>query len=120
MTVTTGNPPGAAPVDDPLLVFLRAFTDVRRLRLLEVLAGQELTAAGCGARLGVAAGELAAPLSELVSRNCITLRLANGVARYRMSDPRLAEILALSHALAVERSDRLGTCSQAGPGKEKD
>jgi hypothetical protein len=98
-------------------MFLRAFTDVGRLRLLEVLTGHELTAAGCGARLGVAVGELAAPLSDLVGRGCVTQRLVNGAARYRISDPRLAEMLSLSRALAVERSDRLGTCGQVGLGE---
>lgn len=115
--MATDYPPGADAAGDPLLAFLRALTDARRLRVLELLVGQELTAAGCGARLGVASGELAVALSDLVDRGCVALRLVNGVARYRISDPRLAEVLSLSRVLALERSDQLGSCSQARPGK---
>jgi hypothetical protein len=87
--------------------------DGPRLRLLELLAGQELTAVACGDRLGIPAGELISPLSDLVRRGCVTRRRVGGVHHYRSCDPRIAELLSLSRALALDRSDRLRTCGQA-------
>ncbi|HEY3953191.1 MAG TPA: helix-turn-helix domain-containing protein [Streptosporangiaceae bacterium] len=108
-----GSPPVPGPGDARLLAFLCALADSPRQRLLESLAGRELTAAGCAERLGIPAGELIGPLSDLVRRGCVGLRRIGGVNHYRIRDPRIEELLSLSRALALDRSDRLGTCGQA-------
>ncbi|MGH3157392.1 MAG: ArsR/SmtB family transcription factor [Streptosporangiaceae bacterium] len=108
-----GSAPVPAPADERLLAFLCALADGPRLRLLELLTGQELTAVACGDRLGIPAGELISPLSDLVSRGCVTLRRVGGVNHYHICDPRIEELLSLSQALALDRSDRLRTCGQA-------
>jgi DNA-binding transcriptional ArsR family regulator len=106
-----GSPP--APGDERLLAFLRALADGPRQRLLAALAGQELTATACADRLGIPAGELISPLSDLVRRGYVGLRRIGGVNHYHVRDPRITELLSLSRALALDRSDRLGACGQA-------
>lgn len=105
-----GSSSGPGRGDEPLLAFLRALADDTRLRILELLAGHELTAAACGTRLGVPADAIVSQLCDLVSRGCITLRRVYGVDHYRISDPRMEEVLSLSRVLALDRSDRLRTC----------
>lgn len=107
-----GSSSGPGPGDEPLLALLRALADDTRLRILELLAGQELTAAACSVRLGMPADAIVSQLRDLVGRGCITLRRVDGMDHYRVTDPRVEEVLSLSRVLALDRSDRLRTCDR--------
>ncbi len=93
----------------------RALGDPTRLRILEALLEGERTVSELVALIG-------APQSR-VSNHLACLkwcRLAEGERRgrrivYRVSDPRLAELLALSRQVAAEHAEHLVTCKRIGP-----
>lgn len=95
--------------------YFRALGDPTRLRILGALLERERTVSELVDLIG-------APQSR-VSNHLACLkwcRLAEAERRgrqvvYRVSDPRLAELLAAASSLAAEHAEHLATCRRIGP-----
>jgi DNA-binding transcriptional ArsR family regulator len=92
--------------------FFRALGDPTRLRLLEFLLDAEHTVSECVARVGLSQGRVSTHLGCLADCGYVQVRRAGRHAHYRVSDPRVAQLVALAHALAAEHCDDLSACAR--------
>jgi len=93
-----------------LAKFFRALGDATRLRLLEYLLESEHTVSECVEHVGLAQGRVSAHLACLADCGYLEVRRSGRYAYYRVTDPRVAEIVRLAHRLAAANAAALASC----------
>lgn len=90
--------------------FFRALGDPTRLRLLEFLLHDEHTVTECVVHIGLSQGRVSTHLQCLSDCGYVDLRREGRFAYYRVSDPRVADLVTLAHSLAAENTAALAVC----------
>ena len=98
------------PTDDELSVTFAALSDPTRLRLLEFLLHAEHTVGECVAQVGLAQGRVSAHLGCLADCGYVGARRDGRHTFYRVTDPRVADLVMLAHALAADNAAALAQC----------
>ncbi len=119
------DPEGTVPrrlLPDPLggalmAKFFRALGDPTRLGLVAFCATQERSGTDCVTRAGLSQGRVSAHLGCLVSCGLLTLRRQGRFAYYRVTDPRVLELLQLSQEVAVDHATAIAACTRVGPAR---
>lgn len=100
---------------DVVAKFFRALGDPTRLRLLEFLLTTEHTVSECIAHVGLSQGRVSAHLACLADCGYVAARRDGRFAHYRVTDPRVADLVVLARALAADNSAALAACERVGP-----
>jgi|SRR5579875_147008 len=112
--VETSVPP--VPSDpggrDLLARFYRALGDPTRLALLAFCAEAERTGNECVDHAGLSQGRVSAHLGCLVSCGLLEVRRAGRFAYYRVTDPRVAELVALGASIVSEHAAGVAACAR--------
>lgn len=95
--------------------FFRALGDPARLRLLEFLLHEEHTVGECVAHVGLSQGRVSTHLGCLADCGYVQLRRDGRFARYRVTDPRVAELVLLARSLAADNAAALAACMRITP-----
>lgn len=95
--------------------FFRALGDPTRLRLLEFLLTTEHTVSECVAHVGLSQGRVSAHLACLADCGYVAARRDGRFAHYRVTDPRVADLVVLARALAADNSAALAACERVAP-----
>lgn len=102
--------PGPCTHPDTVARFFRALGDPTRLKLLEFILGGERTSADCVAYAGVSQPRVSVHLSCLTDCGYITARRDGRRLRYRIGDPRVADLIVLARSLAADNATALTCC----------
>jgi DNA-binding transcriptional ArsR family regulator len=109
------------PADDDGVVtvakFFRALGDPTRLRLLEFLLDQERTVGECVMHIGLSQGRVSTHLACLAGCGYVQVRRERRFAFYRVTDPRVIELVTLARALAADNYAALVACMNIGDEK---
>lgn len=97
--------------------FFRALGDPARLRLLEFLLDQEHTVTECVAHVGLSQGRVSTHLGCLSDCGYATVRRDGRFAYYRVTEPRVAELVLLARSLAADNAAALAACVRIAPGR---
>ena len=112
MPVVPGVP--GVPVDpagrELMAKFYRALGDPTRLDLLRFCAERERTGTECTERTRLSQGRVSAHLACLVSCGLLSLRRQGRFAHYRMSDPRVAELIGLGRDVVADHALSIAAC----------
>src|SRR5262245_29333501 len=81
--------------------FFRALGDPVRLRLLEFLLHDEHTVTECVAHVGLSQGRVSTHLACLSDCGYVAVRREGRFAHYKVSDPRVADLVLLARSLAA-------------------
>jgi DNA-binding transcriptional ArsR family regulator len=95
--------------------FFRALGDPVRLRLLEFLLDEEHTVSECVAHIGLSQGRVSTHLACLSDCGYVQARRQGRFAHYRVSDPRVAELVLLARSLAADNAAALAACMRITP-----
>jgi DNA-binding transcriptional ArsR family regulator len=95
--------------------FFRALADPSRLRLLEYLLDEEHSVGECVAQVGLAQGRVSTHLACLADCGYVQARRDGRRTLYRVTDPRVAELVTYAHALAADNTAALAACTRIGP-----
>jgi DNA-binding transcriptional ArsR family regulator len=95
--------------------FFRALGDPVRLRLLEFLLHEEHTVSECVAHIGLSQGRVSTHLACLSDCGYVQVRRQGRFAHYRVSDPRVAELVLLARSLAADNAAALAACMRITP-----
>lgn len=106
--------------------FFRALGDPTRLRLLEFLLHEEHTVSECVAHIGLSQGRVSSHLACLADCGYVEQRREGRYSHYRVTDPRVADLVMLARALAADNTAALAACMRianptvttAGDGRE--
>lgn len=90
--------------------FFRALGDSTRLRLLEFLLDGEHVVSDCVAHAGLSQGRVSAHLACLADCGRVTARREGRWCYYRVTDPRVADLVILARSLAADNCAALSTC----------
>lgn len=90
--------------------FFRALGDPTRLRLLEFVLHEEKTVSQCIEHVGLAQGRVSTHLACLADCGFVQLRRDGRFAYYRVTDPRVAELVLLGRALSADNVAALSEC----------
>jgi DNA-binding transcriptional ArsR family regulator len=101
-------PPGDAVA--VVAKFFRALGDPTRLRLLEFLLNEEHSVSECVAHVGLAQGRVSTHLACLADCGYVAARRDGRHTRYKVADPRVAQLVLLAHALAADNHEALCAC----------
>lgn len=107
--------PGDAAGVEMVARFFRALGDPTRLRLLEFLLPGEHTVSECVERAGLSQGRVSAHLACLADCGYVQTRREGRFAYYRVSDPRVADLVLLARALAADNAAALAACARIVP-----
>jgi len=114
----TRNPVGLLPPDEPgravLAKFFKALADPSRLRLLQFLLTDEHTVSECVQHIGLAQGRVSSHLACLADCGYVTVRREGRFAYYRVTDPRVADLVMLGRALSADNANALVACVRIG------
>lgn len=97
---------------DLVAKFFRALGDASRLRLLEFLLHDEHTVSECVEHVGLSQGRVSTHLACLAECGYVQARRDGRFAYYKVTDPRVAEVVVLAHALAADNSAMLAACTR--------
>jgi ArsR family transcriptional regulator, cadmium/lead-responsive transcriptional repressor len=95
--------------------YFRVLGDPTRLRMLEALFEGERTVAELVSITGAPRTRISNHLACLKWCRFVTARRQGRHVVYRVADPRVADLLALSKGLSVERCGYLARCRRIGP-----
>lgn len=95
--------------------FFRALGDPTRLRLLEFLLGGEHTVSECVAHVGLSQSRVSTHLACLADCGYVAARREGRHSRYRVTDPRVAELIVLARSLAADNCTALAACRRIEP-----
>lgn len=90
--------------------FFRALGDPTRLRLLEFLLHDEHTVTECVDRVGLSQGRVSTHLACLADCGYVEQRRDGRYSHYRVTDPRVADLVVLARALAADNTASLAAC----------
>ena len=93
--------PEAAGGVEVVARFFRALGDPARLRLLEFLLGGERTVTECVAQIGLSQGRVSSHLACLAGCGYVEGRREGRFTRYRVADPRVADLVVLARSMAA-------------------
>lgn len=113
--VARTQPPGdAGDSDDAAIVskFFRALGDPTRLRLLEFLLHEEHSVSDCVAHAGLSQPRVSIHLACLADCGYITPRREGRWCYYRVTDPRVARLVAMAQDLARDNCAALAACGR--------
>ncbi len=96
--------------------YFRVLGDPTRLHMLETLLGGERTVAELVSVTGAPRSRISNHLACLKWCRFVTARRQGRHVVYRVADPRVADLLALSKGLSDERCGYLARCRRIGPG----
>jgi DNA-binding transcriptional ArsR family regulator len=118
-------PPAVAAVVPPvppdqagrelLARFYRALGDPTRLALLSFCAEAERTGTDCVVHAGLSQGRVSAHLSCLVDCGLLEVRRAGRFAYYRVTDPRVRELVALGASVVADHAASIAACARVAP-----
>lgn len=100
--------------------FFRALGDPARLRLLEFLLDEEHTVTECIAHIGLSQGRISTHLSCLSDCGYVQLRRHGRYAYYRVTDPRVAELVLLARSVAADNAAALAACMRISPANREE
>jgi DNA-binding transcriptional ArsR family regulator len=121
MTVTGGRAAARRPARllprEPaglgvVVKFFRALADPTRLRLLEFLLDGERSVTECVELVGLAQGRLSSHLACLADCGFVGVRREGRYSYYRVVDPRVADLVMLTHSLAADNAAALAACTR--------
>lgn len=92
--------------------FFRALGDPTRLRLLEFLLGGEHSVSECVAHAGLSQGRVSTHLACLADCGYIQTRRDGRWCYYRVTDPRVADLVVLARSLAAANCTALHDCQR--------
>ncbi len=95
-----------------LAKFFRALGDPTRLMLLEFLVGQEHTVTECVRVAGLSQGRVSSHMGCLADCGYVTSRRQGRHTYYRVTDPRVAELVLLARSLAADNTAALALCAR--------
>jgi DNA-binding transcriptional ArsR family regulator len=95
--------------------FFRAMGDSVRLRLLEFLLNDEHTVTECVAHIGLSQGRISTHLGCLSDCGYVQVRREGRFGYYRVTDPRVAEMVMLARSLAADNTATLAACMRITP-----
>lgn len=90
--------------------FFRALGDPTRLLLLEFLLAGEHTVSECVAHAGLSQGRISTHLACLADCGYIEARRDGRWCYYRVTDPRVADLVVLARSLAADNCSALTAC----------
>lgn len=90
--------------------FFRALGDPGRLRLLEFLVRDEHTVTECVAYVGLSQGRVSTHLGCLLDCGYVEARREGRFTYYRVSDPRVAELVVLARSVVADNAAALAAC----------
>ena len=95
--------------------FFRALGDPARLRLLEFLLGGEHTVTECVRRIGLSQGRVSSHLACLAGCGYVEGRREGRFTWYKVSDPRVADLVVLARSMAADNAAALAACVHIAP-----
>lgn len=95
-----------------LAKFFKALSDPSRLRLLQFLLAEEHTVGECVGHVGLAQGRVSAHLACLADCGYVTVRREGRFSYYRVTDPRVADLVVLGRALSADNAAALDACAR--------
>nr|VTP01958.1 putative HTH-type transcriptional regulator/MT0088 [Mycobacterium riyadhense] len=95
--------------------FFRALGDPVRLRLLEFLLHDEHTVTECVGHVGLSQGRVSAHLACLSDCGYVRLRRAGRFSYFKVTDPRVGELVLLARSLAADNTAALAACMRISP-----
>lgn len=90
--------------------FFRALGDPARLRLLEFLLGGERTVTECVRQIGLSQGRVSSHLACLAGCGYVEGRRDGRFTRYKVADPRVADLVVLARSMAADNAAALAAC----------
>ena len=90
--------------------FYRALGDPTRLDLLEFCAEGERTGSECVERTGLSQGRVSAHLACLVTCGLVSVRRQGRFAYYRVTDPRVAELVGIGQEVVADHAASIAAC----------
>ena len=108
--------PPTAITPEVVARFFRALSDPTRLRLLEFLLDSEHTVTECVEHVGLSQGRVSTHLACLADCCYVRVRRQGRFAYYKVSDPRVATLVTLAHALAADNAGGLAVCERLEAG----
>jgi DNA-binding transcriptional ArsR family regulator len=106
VTLLPSEPTGRAVIAK----FFRALGDPTRLRLLEFLLQEEKSVSECVEHVGLAQSRVSTHLACLADCGFVTMRREGRYVYYRVTDPRVAELVLLGRALSADNVAALSDC----------
>lgn len=100
---------------DTVAKFFRALGEPARLRLLEFILAGERSVSDCVAHVKLSQGRVSTHLACLADCGYITARRQGRWCYYRVTDPRVADLVMLARSLAVDNCTALATCQRIDP-----
>jgi DNA-binding transcriptional ArsR family regulator len=107
--------PGALLPSEPtgravIAKFFRALGDPTRLRLLEFVLNEEKSVTQCVEHVGLAQSRVSTHLACLADCGFVAMRREGRYVYYRVTDPRVAELVLLGRALSADNMAALSEC----------
>jgi ArsR family transcriptional regulator, cadmium/lead-responsive transcriptional repressor len=90
--------------------FFRALGDPTRLRLLEFLVSAEHTVTECVEHVDLSQGRVSSHLACLADCGYVQVRRVGRNAFYRLTDPRVGNLVLLARSLAADNVSALAHC----------
>jgi len=111
-----GARPNLLPAEDVgvaiVAKFFRALADPVRLRLLQYVLHEEHSVGECVEQLGLTQGRVSTHLACLADCGYVQLRRDGRRSLYRVTDPRVAELVMYARALAADNTAALAACAR--------
>jgi DNA-binding transcriptional ArsR family regulator len=107
--------PGAPGGVEVVARFFRAPGDPFRLRLLEFLLGGEHTVSECVRHIGLSQGRVSSHLACLAGCGYVEGRREGRFTRYKVADPRVADLVVLARSMAADNAAALAACVHIAP-----
>lgn len=101
--------------DRALARYFRVLGDPTRLQIIRLLLEGEGTVSQLVKAIGVPRSRISNHLACLKWCRVVSSQRKGRAVVYRISDPRVAELLALAASLAESHSNYLASCSRIGP-----
>lgn len=95
--------------------FFRALADPSRLRLLQYLLTEEHSVGECVEHIGLAQSRVSSHLGCLADCGYVQARREGRRTLYRVTDPRVAELVMYARALAADNTAALAACALIEP-----
>jgi DNA-binding transcriptional ArsR family regulator len=105
-TLLPSEPTGRAVIAK----FFRALGDPTRLRLLEFVLHEEKSVSQCVEHVGLAQSRVSTHLACLADCGFVTVHREGRYVYYRVTDPRVAELVLLGRALSADNLAALNEC----------
>jgi DNA-binding transcriptional ArsR family regulator len=90
--------------------FFRALGDPNRLRLLEFVLHEERSVSECVEHIGLAQGRVSTHLACLADCGFVEVRRDGRFTRYKVVDPRVADLVLLGRAVSADNVAALSEC----------